>query len=253
MLRGALLAFCLILASVAGSAPLQAQDRDETNTQVSVGYEYRHRIKERVRGFGDLQYEELLDPHSLFGDRNQLSTTGGVSCDAGKRFRIEGGLGLYYTDLPDATDTFETRFWQAATLDWPDSLGVLRRYVLSHRFKLEERFKRTTDWDFALRFRYRLAFAIPVNRYTVEPGAFFVPLKAEFYMPIGNEVEELFAKRARFTAGLGHVFSKSWTAVLRYAWQRSRDTIGADFQTTDQFIEFRIKTQVRIRDLLKSR
>ena len=132
-------------------------------------------------------------------------------------------------------------------------MGVLRRYVLSHRFKLEERFKRTTDWDFALRFRYRLAFAIPVNRYTVEPGAFFVPLKAEFYMPIGNEVEELFAKRARFTAGLGHVFSKSWTAVLRYAWQRSRDTIGTDFQTTDQFIEVRIKTQVRIGDLLLTR
>ncbi len=252
MRRSALLASCLILAPVVGLVPLQAQDRDETNTQVSVGYEYQHRINEGLRGFGDIRYEQQLDPHSVFGDRSRLSATGGVSYDVTKRFRIEGGLGLYDTSL-DVTDAFEVRLWQALTVDWPESSGVLRRYVLSHRFRLEERFKRATDWDFALRLRYRLAFAIPVNRYAVEPGAFFVPLKAEFFVPIGSEVEEFFAERARFTAGLGYVFSKSWTAELRYAWQRSRDNVGMDFQTTDQFIEFRIKTRVRIRDLVKSR
>ena len=109
------------------------------------------------------------------------------------------------------------------------------------------------DWEFALRFRYRLAFSIPVNRHTIEPGAFYLPLKAEFAVPIGAEVEELFAQRTRFTAGFGYVFNKNWTTELLYMWQRSRDTSGTDFQMTDQFIEFRIKTHLRIRDMLKSR
>jgi hypothetical protein len=37
-----------------------------------------------------------------------------------------------------------------------------------------------------LRFRYRLAFKFALNRYTVEPGAFYVPFKAEFYVPVGR-------------------------------------------------------------------
>ena len=243
----------LIAALVGVAAPVQAQAPDDTNNQMSVGYEYRSLIKKHLRVFGDLVYEERDDPDSPSGSENNLSTTGGVSHDVSKRIRLECGFGLYYTYRPDLEDTFETRLWQAATLDWPDSPGVVRRYVLSHRFRLEERFQKTGDWGFALRLRYRLAFAFPINRYTVEPGAFFVPLKAEFYVPLGDDVEELFAKRARYTVGLGYVLNTSWTIELRYAWQQQRDTIGADLRTTDQFIEFRIKSSFRITDLLKGR
>ncbi len=180
--------------------------------------------------------------------------TGSLSLDdVSKRFRIEGGVGLYYTYRADLLDTFETRLWQAATVDWPDSPGVARRFVFQHRFRLEERFRRTEDWSFALRFRYRLAFSIPLNRYTVEPGAFYIPLKAEFFVPLGDDIEELFAKQARYSAGLGYVFDKSWTIELRYARLRMRDTIDADLQTTDHFIELRVKSSFRIVDLLKGR
>jgi hypothetical protein len=220
---------------------------------MSLGYEYQRGIKEHLRGFGNLVYEEHYHPDFLFGEQNQVSTTGGVSYDVSKRFRIEGGLGLYNTYRPNHENTFETRLWQAATLDWPDSLGVVRRYVLHHRFKLEERFRRTGDWSFALRFRYRLAFKFALNRYTVEPGAFYVPFKAEFYVPVGDDLEELFAERARYSVGLGYVFDKAWTLELRYARQRLRDTIDADLRTTDHFIELRIKSSFRIVDLLKGR
>jgi hypothetical protein len=243
----------LLTAFVSVATLALAQAPDDTNTQVSLGYEYRRSIKEHLRGFGDIVYEERYDPNLLFGSQNGLSTTGGVSYDLSKRFRLEGGLGLYYTYRPDLEDTFETRFWQAATLDWPDSLGVVRRYVLSHRFRLEERFRRTDDWSFALRFRYRLAFAFALNRYTIEPGAFYIPVKAEFFVPLGDDVEELFAERARYSVGLGYVFDKAWTLELRYARQQFRDTIGANFRTTDHFIELRLKSSFRIIDLLKGR
>ncbi len=78
-------------------------------------------------------------------------------------------------------------------------------------------------------------FSIPV-----EPGAFYLPLKAEFFVPLGDDIEELFTKQARYSAGLGYVFDKSWTTELRYARLRMRDTIGADLRTTDHFIELRV-------------
>ena len=243
----------LSAALVGVTAPAQAQAPDDTNTQMSLGYEYRHSIKEHLRGFGDIVYEERYHPGFLFGTQNNLSTSGGVSYDVNKRIRLEGGLGLYYTYRPDLQDTFETRLWQAATLDWPDSLGVVRRYVLSHRCRIEERFRRTGDWSFALRFRYRLAFKFALNRYTIEPRAFYIPVKAEFFVPLGDNLEELFTKQARYSAGLGYVFDTSWTLELRYARQEIRDTIGADLRTTDHFIELRLKSSFRIIDLLKGR
>jgi len=233
------------------AAPAQAQD--ETNLQRSLGYEYQRRVKDRLRGFGTLVYEELYDPDRLFGAENQLKTTGGVSYDLKKRIRLEAGLGLYYTYQPDRHDTFETRLWQAATFDWPDSLGLVRRYVLHHRFRLEERFKNTTDWSFAARLRYRLSFKIPINKYTLEPGGFYAPLQAEFYIPLGSEIQEFYAQQALYSAGIGYVFNKAWTLELRYARQNSRDTIGANLETTEQFIELRLKSSFRIVDLLKSR
>ena len=249
--RGPLLWWGILL--IVGAVPAIAQDSDSTNNQASVGYEYRRRVAEHLRGFGDIKYQEVRDPDRLFGAQNQLSTTGGVSYDLSKRLRLEGGLGLYYNYSPDVTDTFETRFWQSATLDWPDSPGVVRRYVLSHRFRLEERFKNISDWSFALRFRYRLSFSIAINRYTIEPGAFFVPLKVEFYAPLGDDVDQFYAQRARYTVGLGYVMDKNWTVELRYAQQQSRATVGTDLETTDHFLEFRLKSSFRIADLLKGR
>ena len=83
--------------------------------------------------------------------------------------------------------------------------------------------------------------------------AFYLPLKAEFFVPLGDDIEELFTKQTRFAVGLGYVFDKSCTLELRYAQLRMRDTIGADLQTTNHFIELRVKSSFRIVDLLKGR
>ena len=252
-MRGVRPVLWCLAALVATAAPAFAQDQDGSNLQRSLGYEYQRKINDRLRGFGTLIYEELYDADRLFGAENQLKTTGGVSYDLKKRIRLEAGLGLYYTYLPEQHDTFETRLWQAATFDWPDSPGLVRRYVLQHRFRLEERFKNTTEWSFAARLRYRLSFKIPINKYTLEPRAFYVPLKAEFFIPLGSEIQELYAQQARYSAGIGYVFNKQWTLELRYARQRLRNTVDENLQPTDQFIEIRLKSSFRIVDLLKSR
>ena len=244
---------CFLTALIAVAAPAPVQGQDGSNLQQSLGYEYQRKVKERLRGFGTLILEELYDADRLFGAQNQLETTGGVSYDLKKRIRLEGGLGFYYTYLPEVQDKFEARLWQAVTFDWPDSPGLVRRYVLQHRFRLEERFQKSGPLGFAVRLRYRLSFKIPINKYTVEPRAFYVPLKAEFFIPLGSEVQELYAQQARYSAGIGYVFNKQWTLELRYARQQLRNTINESLQPTDQFIELRLKSSFRIVDLMKSR
>lgn len=243
-----------VLAVLTGYvSPSPSQANDEANRQWSVGYEYRGGINERLRIFGDLVYKELEYPGLLFEDQNQVSTTGGVSFDLGQRSRLEAGLGFYNIHRAQLLDTFGTHFWQAVTFDWPEVRGHSRRYVLHHRFRLDERFSKTGDWSFGLRSRYRLTFAFPINGYTVQPGVFYIPLKAELFVPLGDDVELLFAERVIYSAGLGYVFNSSWTLDLKYAWQHLRDTIDSDLRLTDHFIELRFKSSFRVDDLLKGR
>jgi len=220
----------------------------------SLGYSVGYSLKERLRGFAETIYEQKTAAGVLFGTQNELDIDGGLTYDLRERIRIEGGLGYYYIHRDEAPNSDEVRFWQSGTLDWPESLGHVRRFVLHHRFRIEERFQNNEDdWSFALRFRYRLAFAFAFNRYTVEPGAFYCPAKIELYIPLGEDAEEVITQQVRFTAGIGYVFSQDWRAELRYAWQQSRDTIGQDLQFGKHFIEFRVATAIRIKDLIKAR
>ena len=118
---------------------------------------------------------------------------------------------------------------------------------------MEERFKKIEDWAFSLRLRYRIGLALAINKHNVEPGALYAPLSAEFYFPLGDDASGLLAQQNRLSAGLGYVFNKIWRVEVRYARQGVRDTVDADFQTTNEFLEFRLKTALRIRDLIKSR
>ncbi len=248
---GPALATVLVAAGSTALLPVSAA-ADSSNTQFWLGYDYRQKINDKTRGLWNLRYEELVDKDQWFGDWRKLAATGGVSYDLAKRVRIEGGLGLYQTWNPDTNDLFEARAWQAATFDWPE-VKALARWVVHHRFMLEERFKHATDWNASLRGRYRLAFTVPFNRYTVEPGAFFLPMSAEFFANQRTDDQDLFASKSRLTVGLGYMFNKTWTMELRYVWQKQRDTVGANFETDGNIVDLRIKTTVRIRDVLKSR
>jgi len=227
---------------------------DDQDLLYSLGYSAAFSVKDRLRAFGSIDYEQRYDGGNRLGDQNELDVYSGLTYDLKERLRIEGGLGYYYIHRDEAPSSHELRLWQSGTVDWPESLGLVRRFVLHHRFRIEERFRRNEDdRSFAFRFRYRMAFAFPFNRYTVEPGAFFAPARIEFYLPLGEDTETFFTQQLRFTVGIGYVFSTDWSAELHYAWQLSRDTIDQDLQLGKHFIEFRVATAVRIKDLIKVR
>jgi hypothetical protein len=242
----------LTLALLLGVAiPAIGQD-DDLPLQLWLAFQHHHKVGERFRVSGKLGYKELTSPDRYFGEWNKSYINGDGSYDLGEHFRIDGGVGLYYTYQPEDEDTFEFRLWQGATAFWPDIPGV-RRLVFTHRLRLEERFTDIGGGEFAMRLRYRLDTKIPINKHTVEPGAFYLPLAAEFFADLTGEVTEFFGDESRLSVGLGYVMSKNWTFDLRFQQQRSRSTGEEDFTRSGNVIDFMVKSSFGIRDLIKGR
>jgi len=243
----------LSLALLLGVAIPAFGQSEDLPTQLWLSFQTQRKIGEKTRVFGTLGYEELMSNERFFGEWTKLYVNGGGSYDLGQRFRVAGGVGLYYTYQPEIADLFEFRLWQEGTAYWPDSPGAVRRLVFTHRLRLEERATESERWVFAMRLRYRLDTKIPLNKYTLEPGAFYLPLAVEFFADLIDEVPEFFAKRNRASIGLGYVMNKNWTLDLRYHRQRSRSTIEEDFTRSGHVIDFTVNSSFRIRDLVKGR
>ena len=79
-----------------------------------------------------------------------------------------------------------------------------------------------------------------------------MPLMGEAFANLGGDSPDYFAERLRLSIGLGHVLSDNWTLEFRYTAQKSRDTVVGRFQTTDHILDLRIRTAVRLRDMLPS-
>lgn len=242
---------CFIALAV-GPAPASAQQDREL--LYSVGYSFRNRVNDRTRAFGSTIYEQRYAEGDLFGSQNEFDLLAGLTRDLREWARLEAGTGYYFIHRQEAPESHELRLWQSGTIDWPESPGSVRRFALHHRLRLEQRFRSSeSEWRFAMRLRYRLAYALPINRYTLEPGALFIPTKVEFFLPVGGEFEEYFTQQIRLSVGLGYVFNPVWKGELRYAWRRSRDTLDQDLTLGNHYLELRFSTSIRIRDLLKAR
>lgn len=199
---------CALVLALA--APVSAQD-DRDPTQLWLNYQFQKKVGEKTRMFGKLSYEELMSRGDFWGEWNRLAIRGGGSFDLGPRFRVALGGDLRYTYRPEIEDLFEFRITQEGTAFWPERTGGLRRWVLLHRLRLEERITEANGWSFAMRVRYRLDTKIPLNTYTIEPKSFYLPLAIEFFADVVDEVPEFFAKQNRVTIGLGYVLNRNWT------------------------------------------
>jgi hypothetical protein len=239
------------------SLPAVCRGQDTTADRGTVGrlrYDYQQHISDRLRGFTVASYEQLLDNDSSPGYPDNVTARGGLSYDLRSWLRLEGGMGTYYSWRDVASDLFEARLWQAVTVDWPEIRGRAR-WLVHHRFMLEERFQFADQNQTSVRGRYRLSFTVPINRYTVEPGAFYMPVEGELFWDIGDTGSdaELFANEASVEVGLGYQFNNVLAVEVRYRWEESRDTMHGDITRDDNLLELRIKSTTRIVDFLKSR
>ena len=241
-----------VLLAVLATVPAYGQE-DDTPTFLWLSYRHQHKVGERARVFTSLGYEEQMSREDFWGEWNKLYVTGGASYDLGNRFRIAGGIGAYYSFLSDADDLLELRLWQEGTAFWPDSPGKVRRWVLTHRLRLEERLTESDTWAFMLRLRYRLDTKIPLNTYTLEPGSVYIPLAGELFADLSGETAGYFSEKNRLSVGLGYVLNQTWTVDLSFHREGARTTGEEDFKVSSNVIDIKFKTSVRIRDLVKGR
>jgi hypothetical protein len=246
---------CALLFAVLSCLPAavcRAQDTSDRSPIGRLRCDHQRRLNETVRGFSVLSYEQPMTSDVQAGANQKLTVKGGVSHHAQDWLRLEGGIGTYYSWRDATTDLFEVRLWQAVTMDWPE-VHAVSRWVLQHRFMMEERVQYSGEQHATLRGRYRASLSLPLNRHEVEPGTFYIPLSAEFFWDAARNDAEPFSNRFRLVAGLGCQISKAWAIDLRYTWQESRDTVGKSIAIDDSVVELRIRSTHGIFDYLKGR
>jgi hypothetical protein len=90
-----------------------------------------------------------------------------------------------------------------------------------------------------VRFRNRLEFLAPINKENVtDDGARYIVADWEWFVPL-SDPQERFASRQRIRAGVGYRRNFAWRVELLYIWNRSRNTIGEGFTTSDHIIDIR--------------
>ncbi len=240
--------------------PVSAQDTEieSEDTQLWWQYSYQNSLSENWSVSVDSGYRNLWESEDesedVTWDRFHVSSD--FSYRKNPRLNFDFGSGVYYTTRSALSDLAEVRTWQGATVYWPDSLGRVKRFVLTHRFRLEQRFTRqtgTSSWDLNSRARYKLSTAIAINRKELEPGAFYVYLSGEVFADLSDDNSRLVSDRNRFSIGLGWLTTKNWTVEARYTHQENRDTaVSGDFRLTDRIVELRVKTTLRILDRMKA-
>ena len=246
-----------VLAVIAGAPPVTAQtaDIESANTQLWWQYSFQNRLSENWSFTWDSGYRDLWESTIPDDAWERFHLSSAFSYRLHSRLNLDLGSGLYYTTRPLSSDLTEFRLWQGTTVYWPDSPGLVRRFVLAHRLRLEQRLSRqsgTSSWTMNSRARYRMSTTVAINRKDLEPGAFYLYLGAEFFADLSDDDSRLVSDRNRFSIGLGWLTTTKWTLELRYSSQENRDTATGNFRLTDEIVEIRVKTTLRIRDRMKA-
>jgi hypothetical protein len=236
-------------------ATAKSIDIEPADSQFALQLERKQGISDNWSFWVNTGYKRMWESPLGHGEWKSGHLASSFSYRKNARLNFDLGSGFYYTSRARTEDLSELRTWVGATAYWPDSPGYVRRFVLTHRLRFEQRFFRLSssgDRSFGSRARYRISTAIAINRKQIEPGAFFSFLSAEFFANFDQNNATLFNDRNQFSAGLGWMSPSKWTLELRMTRQEVKDTSTGDFRITDMIYTFRVKSTVRIRDLMKA-
>ncbi len=237
----ALLIVCVAATFAAGFArPSVAGDAKSYQFWIDLNRHWY--INNKAEFYGDYGYR-IVDY-----DTNAWRLYGrpSVRYHINKQYEAQGGVGVFYTSYEYQSNRLEIRPFQAFVVRWPN----FELLSLQSKFRLEERFYYFIDdkeWEFNLRFRYQIATNLPLKR-GVKENFFFVPLKAEWFWDIGDEVYDYHPAEMRFDTGLGYVFKNFWTLEFHFIFQRSRSGADDTFKIDDLVFRLQIKWLLSSKD-----
>ena len=208
----------LLILSLVSLNQIHAQGPDEGQLGAWYMYFYNTTFSESNWGVqGDFQYRDWRG----LGDREQLLLRSGVTyhpTESNVKFTLGYGnitTGQYGTEIDDPVA--ENRIYQEALF----SNVILKRLLLTHRFRYEQRW--VEDQDFRTRYRYNLFVNIPIKGVTLDKGtpyfAFYNELFINGERNIGNGREVQFFDRNRTYLGLGYAILNNLRAQLGWMKQ----------------------------------
>ena len=119
-----------------------------------------------------------------------------------------------------------------------------RRLVVRDWVRVEQRnffYNDGTPTSSTGRLRNRLEFQFPLNRASVTDDGSRTLLADWEWFVLGTELEERFASHQRIRTGFALRHSYEWRTELVYMWNRSRNTTGEPFSTSDNIFSLTVK------------
>lgn len=168
----------------------------------------RVELNKKWEAFGEIQTRS----NRLVHDFSYYEIKGGVSYELSKSLSLLMGTGRYASyagegnfNKPYASEEF--RIWQQLTMN-----QYVNRLKIEHRYRLEQRWR--SD-GYRNRFRYRVSVVSPLNKKSMDAGAFYINIYDEIFL--NGEVPHF--ERNRFFSGVGYLVSSLITLQTGYVHQ----------------------------------
>ncbi len=214
-------AFCkkisIILAMLVLSKFAAAQRSDMGNWFIYFG---NQQLSKKWFWWNEVQYRN----YNFAGDLQQLLVRTGISYNLSENNNnVLLGYGFIHSEnykpgTADKTGTDEHRIYQQFITR--QNFG---RVFLQHRYRIEERFLPT---DFQMRFRYFLAFNIPLNKKTMAAKTVYLSAYNEIFLNAQNAIFD----RNRLYGALGFVINKNFRVEAGIMAQTQEKTNRNQFQ-----------------------
>lgn len=204
-----------------------AQGPNENQLGAWYMYFYNTTFKESNWGIqGDFQYRDWQG----LGDREQLLLRSGVTYtpkDSGVKFTF-GVANITTGQYGSAIDNpvSENRIYQEALF----SGTLLKRLLLTHRFRYEQRW--VENQDLRTRYRYNLFVNVPFNNTTLTKSTYYLALYNEIFINgermIGTGRDVQFFDRNRTYLGMGYALTDrlrvqvGWMQQTTVNWQKGQ-------------------------------
>jgi hypothetical protein len=207
----------LVLAlsgAIAGPARAQAAEDSEDELGTWLIWNGTVRFSERWSMFTEAQVRLWEVASNL----NEWFVRAAGHYDLSEKAMV--GLGIMYdetTPFEDGPEGSENRIYEQFTIKhgWA-------RTGFEHRYRLEQRWlEEAGESEFSSRFRYRLQVTTPLNRETMEPGAWFTNFYDEIFL---NFDSERTFDQNRLYGAVGRQFTPTSNLQLGVLWQARTST-----------------------------
>lgn len=219
----------LLLVTISLLTLLQVNAQEPDNNQLGAWYMYFYNttFKESNWGIqGDFQYRDWRG----LGDREQLLLRSGLTyqpSDSGVKLTLGFAnitSGQYGKDIDNPVS--ENRIYQEALF----SNIILKRFLLTHRFRYEQRW--VESQDFRTRYRYNIFVNIPFKGTSLKKGTPYFAFYNEIFIngerEIGNGRSVQFFDRNRTYLGIGYALKNNlrlqlgWMEQTTTNWQKGQ-------------------------------